>query len=89
VQIGLVPVILPQSELKELMRSAESGSELTVDLEGESIAASDHSISFEMDPFVRHCLLNGLDAIARTLEHESDIAAFESRTTPRIETTAL
>ena len=89
VQIGLVPVTLPQSELKELMRFAESGSELTVDLEAESIAASDHSASFEMDPFVRHCLLNGLDAIARTLEHESDIAAFEERTTPRVETTAL
>jgi 3-isopropylmalate/(R)-2-methylmalate dehydratase small subunit len=42
-----------------------------------------------MDPFVRHCLLNGLDAIERTLQHESDIAAFEGRAASPVETTAL
>jgi 3-isopropylmalate/(R)-2-methylmalate dehydratase small subunit len=90
VQIGLVPVTLPQPDVKTLMRSAASGSELTVDLEAESIAdSSGASLRFEMDPFVRHILLNGLDAIARTLEHASDIAAFEARTSPMVETTAL
>jgi 3-isopropylmalate/(R)-2-methylmalate dehydratase small subunit len=42
-----------------------------------------------MDPFVRHCLLNGLDTIARTLQHKGDIAAYEARTPARITTTAL
>src|SRR5438093_5404258 len=71
VQIGLVPVTLGGSELKGLMRAAESGAEVTVDLETETIAAATgDAVSFRMDPFVRHCLLNGLDAIARTLEHE-------------------
>jgi 3-isopropylmalate/(R)-2-methylmalate dehydratase small subunit len=89
VQIGLVPVTLPHAAVKELMRSAAAG-ELTVDLEAESIVdSSGESVRFQMDPFVRHCLLNGLDAIARTLQHERDITAYEARTAPRVETTAL
>lgn len=47
------------------------------------------TVPFHMDPFVRHCLLHGLDSIARTLEHEADIAAFESRFPSLVETTAL
>jgi len=83
-------VTLPQSNVKKLMESAASGSELTVDLEAESLGDSSRELfHFAMDPFVRHCLLNGLDAIARTLQQESDIAAFEARTASRVETTAL
>jgi 3-isopropylmalate/(R)-2-methylmalate dehydratase small subunit len=90
VQIGLVPVTLPGPELKRLMRSAERGDELTVDLESETIAHPGHDpVSFEMDPFVRHSLLNGLDAIARTLQRETEIAAFEARVGSRIATTSL
>ncbi len=90
VQIGLVPVKLPPANVKALMQSATSGFELTVDLEAETIAdSSGESIGFEMEPFVRHCLLNGLDAIARTLQHEDDIASFEARSASRVETTAL
>jgi 3-isopropylmalate/(R)-2-methylmalate dehydratase small subunit len=90
VQNGLVPVTLPQPTVKELMQSAVSGGELTVDLEAESIADGSGALfHFEMDPFVRHCLLNGLDTIALTLQHESDIAAFEARTAVAVQTTAL
>ncbi len=46
-------------------------------------------IAFEIDPFVRTCLLNGLDSIGRTLQHESDIAAFEKRSPSPVTTTAL
>lgn len=46
-------------------------------------------VPFRMDPFVRHCLLHGLDAIARTVQHEADIAAFESRFPSPVGTTAL
>jgi 3-isopropylmalate/(R)-2-methylmalate dehydratase small subunit len=46
-------------------------------------------VSFEMDAFVRHCLLNGLDTIARTLQHEADIAAFEARFPSPVATTSL
>jgi 3-isopropylmalate/(R)-2-methylmalate dehydratase small subunit len=86
-QIGLVAVRLP--EVKEVMAAATAGSEVTVDLEAERITAGGTTWDFSMDPFVRHCLLEGLDAIALTLRHEPDITAFEERTPARITTTAL
>jgi 3-isopropylmalate/(R)-2-methylmalate dehydratase small subunit len=90
VQIGLVPVSLPAGEVKSLMHAAAEGAQVTVDLETETIVdSSGHSLRFEMDPFVRHCLLNGLDTIARTLQHVSDIDAFEARAASPIETTSL
>jgi 3-isopropylmalate/(R)-2-methylmalate dehydratase small subunit len=82
VKIGLLPVVLPQQEVKELMR--EPG-ELTIDLEAQTIGP----FSFEFDAFERHCLLEGLDDIARALQHEDDIAAFEAAHQPRFATTAL
>jgi 3-isopropylmalate/(R)-2-methylmalate dehydratase small subunit len=89
VQIGLVPVTLPAAEVKELMAAAADGGEVAVDLEAQTVSAGDTSWRFEMDPFVRHCLLNGLDTIARTLQREGDIGAYEARTPARITTTAL
>ena len=90
VQIGLVPVSLPAGEVKSLMQAVADGSDVTVDLETETIVdSSGHALRFEMDPFVRHCLLKGLDTIARTLQHESDIDAFETRAPSRVKTTAL
>jgi 3-isopropylmalate/(R)-2-methylmalate dehydratase small subunit len=90
VQIGLVPVTLPAPEVKSLMESAADFGELTVDLEAETVVDQNgRVVRFEMDPFVRHCLLRGLDPIARTLDYEADIAAFESSSPPLLETTAL
>ena len=90
VQIGLVPIVLPSAELKRLIESVADGGELTVDLEAQTIADSAGGVvSFEMDAFVRHSLLNGLDPIARTLQHEADIAAFEARFPSPVETTSL
>jgi len=90
VQIGLVPIALPQAQVKELMESALSGLDVTVDLESQTVTdASGRSFAFEMDPFVRHCLLNGLDSIALTLQHGDAIGAFEARTTQPVATTAL
>jgi 3-isopropylmalate/(R)-2-methylmalate dehydratase small subunit len=90
VQIGLVPVTLPAPEVKGLMHAVEGGDELTVDLEAQAIAdPSGRVVRFSMEPFVRHCLLHGLDTIARTLQHEADIAAFEARFPSPVETTAL
>ena len=90
VQIGLVPITLPQAQVKELMESALSGLDVTVDLESQTVTdASGRSFAFEMDPFVRHSLLNGLDSIALTLQHGDAIGAFEARTTQPVATTAL
>ncbi len=90
VQIGLVPVVLPQPDVKQLMESALNGLDLTVDLETQTVSdAFGNSFAFEMDPFVRHCLMNGLDSIALTLRHEADIDAFESRTAQPVATDSL
>ena len=86
-QIGLVPVRL--AETKDVMAAAESGSEVTVDLESQTVAAAGFTWRFTMDPFVRQCLLGGLDTIALTLQHEEDIAGFEARVSARITTTAI
>ncbi len=79
---GLLTVRLNEEQVAEIMRrSKETNYQLTVDLEklrvedgqGQRFAAT-----FAMDDFSRHCLMNGLDDIALTLEHESQIAAYEA-----------
>jgi 3-isopropylmalate/(R)-2-methylmalate dehydratase small subunit len=82
VKIGLVPVVLPQEQVKELMAGPH---ELTVDLETQTVGP----FRFEFDAFERHCLLEGLDDIGRALQHEDEIAAFEAAHPPRFATTAL
>ncbi|HUG65887.1 MAG TPA: 3-isopropylmalate dehydratase small subunit [Gaiellaceae bacterium] len=90
VQMGLVPVVLAPSDVKELMLACVGGGELTVDLEAETIAQPNgRVIRFEMEPFVRHSLLHGLDPIARTLGHEAEIAAFEKHRPSPVSTTSL
>jgi 3-isopropylmalate/(R)-2-methylmalate dehydratase small subunit len=85
-QIGLLTIALPAEELRGLM----SATELEIDLEQQTIRGADTpSIAFEVDPFVRHRLLNGLDDIGLTLEHEGEIDAFETHHPDRIDTTAL
>ena len=89
VQTGLVPVALPAGEVKALMATVGDG-DITVDLESQTIVDPDgRVVAFEIDPFVRMCLLKGLDSIGRTLRHESDIAAFEKRSPSPVATTAL
>ncbi len=87
-QIGLVPVQLPADEVKELMASLADGGDLTVDLEAQTVVdPARRVVAFEIDPFVRHCLLNGLDTIGRTLQHEDAIAIFEERSPSPVSTT--
>jgi 3-isopropylmalate/(R)-2-methylmalate dehydratase small subunit len=85
-KIGLLPIQLPAGIVREL--AAES--ELEVDLEALRIRTPDgHEIPFQLDEFQRHCLLNGLDEIGLTLEHDADIAAFEAAHPPAVTTTAV
>ena len=73
-KIGMLPVRLPPGIVRELGDEVE----LTVDLERCRIVTPDgHEIPFELDPFRRRCLLEGLDDIALTLQQEEAIAAFE------------
>ncbi len=79
---GILPIKLPQADVDKLMDDAERGANatLTVDLENQVVTGPDGgSISFDVDPFSKHCLLNGLDDIGLTLEKEDKIAAFEEK----------
>ena len=78
---GFLNVTLTEDEVTELMRrSQQDGYQLTVDLEQRRVYDDrGFSADFQIDDFVRHCLLNGLDDIGLTLQHESDIAAYEAR----------
>ena len=78
---GMVIVELPDDEVKRLMESVnlDTGSEVTVDLERQVIATPDgREVPFAIDPSTRHRLLEGLDDIALTLQHEDAIAAYEA-----------
>ena len=89
-KIGLVPVVLPEGEVRGLMAAAADGDELTVDLDAQEITGPDgRVVAFDFDAFARHCLLNGLDDVARALEHEDEIAAFERAHPAPFATTAL
>jgi 3-isopropylmalate/(R)-2-methylmalate dehydratase small subunit len=81
-QNGLLPVVLPENIVRDLLNRAsdDSGLRLTIDLEHQTVSDErDTLASFEIDPAVKQRLLNGLDDIGLTLEHASDISAFESR----------
>lgn len=77
-QNGMLPVVLPVEQCHVLAKDAEEGLELEVDLEKEEVRrANGETISFTTDPFRRHCLLNGLDDIALTLQKSDKIEEFE------------
>ena len=79
---GFLAVQLTDDESAEVMRRAREieGYQLTVDLEGCEVRDDQgFRAAFPIDEFVRHCLLNGLDDIGLTLQHEADIAAYEAR----------
>jgi 3-isopropylmalate/(R)-2-methylmalate dehydratase small subunit len=80
---GLLPIVLSAHEVDRLFHEALAfpGFRLTIDLERQTVATTDAStsFSFEVEPFRKHCLLNGLDDIGLTLEHAADIRAFEEK----------
>ena len=85
-KIGLLAIELPEAEVKRLMESVnlDTGSKMTVDLERRVLVAPDgREVAFDFDETTRHRLLNGLDDIGLTLEHEAAIAAYESRVAAR------
>lgn len=80
-QNGLLPVVVPENAIRTILDRAlaEPGYRLTVDLEQQTVSdEADVLASFEIDPFVRHRLLNGLDDIGLTLQHQDEIGSFEA-----------
>ncbi|WP_447740994.1 3-isopropylmalate dehydratase small subunit [Aeromonas veronii] len=78
---GMVPVRLKEEEVDALFQlvAVQPGIEIEVDLEANQVRAGELSFGFEIDEFRRYCLLNGLDAIGLTLQHEAAISAFEAK----------
>jgi 3-isopropylmalate/(R)-2-methylmalate dehydratase small subunit len=79
---GILPIRLPQADVDKLMEDARNGANarLTVDLQSQLITRPDGSvIAFDIDPFRKHCLLNGLDDIGLTLEKVSAIDSYEAK----------
>jgi 3-isopropylmalate/(R)-2-methylmalate dehydratase small subunit len=79
---GILPIKLPQQDVDKLMEDARRGANatVTVDLEAQEIRGPDGGvIKFDIDPFRKHCLLNGLDDIGLTLEKQDAITAYESK----------
>jgi 3-isopropylmalate/(R)-2-methylmalate dehydratase small subunit len=79
-QNGILPIKVSKEDLDKLMDDAERGanSTLSIDLEKQEVRGPDGGVvTFDIDPFKKHCLLNGLDAVGLTLEKTDSIAAFE------------
>jgi len=77
---GLLPIVLKPDEVEALLREIAKyeGYQLQIDLEGQTVTDDfGWSAKFEIDPFLKKCLLEGLDDIALTLVHEKEIARFE------------
>ncbi|WP_413111209.1 3-isopropylmalate dehydratase small subunit [Thaumasiovibrio sp. DFM-14] len=77
----MVPVRLKDTEVDALFAYVDEtpGAEVTIDLEAMTVKANGQSYTFEIDEFRRHCLLNGLDNIGLTLQHEDKIADYEAK----------
>ncbi|KAA3635136.1 MAG: 3-isopropylmalate dehydratase small subunit [Armatimonadetes bacterium] len=78
-KIGLLTVELSSAEVDTLTLLAEDPqSRITIDLAKQTVSAEGFEATFDIDPFVKHCLLNGLDHIALSLEHRDAIDGFEA-----------
>src|SRR5947209_4096563 len=91
-QNGLLPVVLPEPLVRQLLDRAEQepGYRLTIDLEQQTVADErDTLASFDIDPSVKHRLLHGLDDIGLTLQHVGEIDAFERRRPSHLPTTEV
>lgn len=79
---GILPIVMPAEVVEVLMEDARKGANarITVDLENLTVTTSDgQSFGFDLDPFRRHCLLNGLDDIGLTMEKAPSIDAYEAQ----------
>ncbi len=78
---GILPIMLPENEIDTLFNevSAQEGFAMEVDLEQQKIKTGDRDIYFTLDPYRKHCLLEGLDDIGLTLKQHESIRKYEER----------
>ena len=75
---GILPIILAEDKIKELSEYSKRKEEIAIDLKEEKIIFGNNEIKFEIDTFKKKCLLEGLDAIALSLEKSEKISSFET-----------
>lgn len=77
----LLPLTLNEADIDELFKLVDSqeGVQFTVDLENQTVMAGGKSYHFEIDAFRKHCMINGLDSIGLTLQHDAEISAYEAK----------
>ena len=79
---GILPIVLPEEQRDILMKDAEKGANarVEIDLEAQTVTSSEGEVfAFDVDPFKKHCLLNGLDDIGLTMEKAAAIDTFETQ----------
>lgn len=76
---GILPIVLPQEQVDALVKYAETGREISIDLKQQKVVAGNEVYTFEVDAFRKHCLLNGLDDIGLTLEKRTHIDTYENQ----------
>ena len=74
---GILPIILPEERIKELSEYSKRKEEISIDLKEEKIIFGNNEIKFDIDPFKKKCLLEGLDDIALSLAKKEKITTFE------------
>ena len=74
---GILPIILPEEKIKELSEYSKRKEEISIDLKEEKIIFGNSEIKFDVDPFKKKCLLEGLDDIALSLAKKEKIVIFE------------
>lgn len=76
---GILPVILKQPDVDMIMRDAQEGLDVTVDLPNQVVRSGNKEYAFEVDPFRKSCMVNGLDDIGLTMEKAPAISTYETR----------
>jgi len=76
---GILPITLKQAEVDEIMRDAEAGLDVTIDLPNQVVRSGNKQYGFDIDSFRKHCMINGLDDIGLTMEKAPAISTYEDR----------
>jgi 3-isopropylmalate/(R)-2-methylmalate dehydratase small subunit len=77
---GLLPIVLESKQVDVLFQLAQQPIQITINLPAQQLVLPDQTVfSFDITPFRKHCLINGLDEIGLTLEHKTEIAEFEKK----------
>lgn len=76
---AMLPIVMGRDDIERLFQVCDNGGELTIDLREQVVKAGEINVKFDVDPFRKNCLLEGLDDIGITLQNASDIDEFEKR----------